>query len=241
MLTDVWPLFGLVLRTPRLELRVPSLEQLAGLAELADEGVHDPAAMPFLVPWTDLPPGPRGRSVMQHQWQSVGCADPAAVVARARGAGRRRAGRHPGASVAPSSRSPVRCTPAPGWAAGTTAAASAPRCGPPCCTWPSPASGPTGRSRPRGRQPASIGVSRKLGYAEDGVAVRDRARTAPDRPAVPDRPGDLGGPADRAGTDRGLGAVPGAARRGQPGCRRRHRLSRARSMTLSAASSRNSG
>jgi len=68
VLTDVWPLFGLVLRTPRLELRVPSLEQLAGLAELADEGVHDPAAMPFLVPWTDLPPGPRGRSVMQHQW-----------------------------------------------------------------------------------------------------------------------------------------------------------------------------
>ena len=69
MLTDVWPLFGLVLRTPRLELRLPSLEQLAALAELADEGVHDPAAMPFLVPWTDLPPGPRGRSVLQHQWR----------------------------------------------------------------------------------------------------------------------------------------------------------------------------
>ena len=69
MLTDVWPLFGLVLRTPRRELRVPSLEQLAGRAELADEGVHDPAAMPFLVPWTDLPPGPRGRSVLQHQWR----------------------------------------------------------------------------------------------------------------------------------------------------------------------------
>ena len=33
MLTDVWPLFGLVLRTPRLELRSPSLEQLAALAE----------------------------------------------------------------------------------------------------------------------------------------------------------------------------------------------------------------
>jgi RimJ/RimL family protein N-acetyltransferase len=68
VLTDVWPLFGLVLRTPRLELRIPSLEQLAALAELADEGVHDPAAMPFLVPWTDLPPGERGRSVLQYQW-----------------------------------------------------------------------------------------------------------------------------------------------------------------------------
>lgn len=63
MLTDVWPLFGLVLRTPRLELRSPSPEQLAALAELADDGVHDPATMPFLVPWTDLPPGQRGRSV----------------------------------------------------------------------------------------------------------------------------------------------------------------------------------
>jgi RimJ/RimL family protein N-acetyltransferase len=72
VLTDVWPLFGLVLRTPRLELRVPSLEQLAALAELADEGVHDPAAMPFLVPWTDLPPGPRGRSVVQYQWRQWG-------------------------------------------------------------------------------------------------------------------------------------------------------------------------
>jgi RimJ/RimL family protein N-acetyltransferase len=76
VLTDVWPLFGLVLRTPRLELRVPSLEQLAALAELADEGVHDPAAMPFLVPWTDLPPGPRGRSVVQHQWRQWGALTP---------------------------------------------------------------------------------------------------------------------------------------------------------------------
>jgi RimJ/RimL family protein N-acetyltransferase len=76
VLTDVWPLFGLVLRTPRLELRVPSLEQLAALAELADEGVHDPAAMPFLVPWTDLPPGPRGRSVVQYQWRQWGALTP---------------------------------------------------------------------------------------------------------------------------------------------------------------------
>jgi RimJ/RimL family protein N-acetyltransferase len=70
VLTDVWPLFGLVLRTPRLELRLPSPEQLAALAELAEEGVHDPAVMPFVTPWTDLPPGPRGRSVVQYQWRT---------------------------------------------------------------------------------------------------------------------------------------------------------------------------
>lgn len=68
MLTDVWPLFGLVLRTPRLELRLPSLEQLAALGELAGEGVHDPAVMPFQAPWTDAPPSERARSVLQYQW-----------------------------------------------------------------------------------------------------------------------------------------------------------------------------
>lgn len=66
----MWPLFGLVLRTPRLELRLPSLEQLAALAEMADGGIHDPAAMPFTTPWTDLPPGERGRSVLQWQWKT---------------------------------------------------------------------------------------------------------------------------------------------------------------------------
>jgi RimJ/RimL family protein N-acetyltransferase len=69
VLTDVWPLFGLVLRTPRLELRLPSLEQLAALGELADEGIHDPVVMPFVTPWTDQPPGERGRSVLQWQWK----------------------------------------------------------------------------------------------------------------------------------------------------------------------------
>lgn len=65
----MWPLFGLVLRTPRLELRLPSLEQLAALGELADEGIHDPAVMPFVMPWPDQPPGERGRSVLQWQWK----------------------------------------------------------------------------------------------------------------------------------------------------------------------------
>jgi RimJ/RimL family protein N-acetyltransferase len=76
VLTDVWPLFGLVLRTPRLELRLPSLEQLTALAELAEQGVHDPAVMPFQVPWTDLPPGPRGRAVLQYHWSRWGALTP---------------------------------------------------------------------------------------------------------------------------------------------------------------------
>lgn len=77
MLTDVWPLFGLVLRTPRLELRLPSLERLAELGELAAEGVHDPAQMPFFVAWTDQPPAHRARAVMQYQWSQWGRLTPA--------------------------------------------------------------------------------------------------------------------------------------------------------------------
>jgi RimJ/RimL family protein N-acetyltransferase len=68
VLVDVWPLFGLVLRTPRLELRLPSLERLAELADVAAEGVHDPEVMPFLVPWTDRPPAERSRSLLQWHW-----------------------------------------------------------------------------------------------------------------------------------------------------------------------------
>ncbi|MFC9664152.1 GNAT family N-acetyltransferase [Nocardia sp. NPDC127606] len=72
MLTDHWPLFGLRLSTPRLELRLPSDAELAALADLAAEGVHDPDRMPFAVPWTDLPPRERARSVVQHHWLQLG-------------------------------------------------------------------------------------------------------------------------------------------------------------------------
>jgi RimJ/RimL family protein N-acetyltransferase len=72
MLTDLLPQFGLVLRTPRLELRLPSPEQLVALGEVAAEGVHDPDAMPFLVPWTDASPAERARSVLQWHWRAWG-------------------------------------------------------------------------------------------------------------------------------------------------------------------------
>jgi RimJ/RimL family protein N-acetyltransferase len=50
---DLTPLYGLRLRTDRLELRWPTEEELVELAQVAETGVHDPAAMPFVVPWTD--------------------------------------------------------------------------------------------------------------------------------------------------------------------------------------------
>lgn len=63
-----WPLRGLVLRTPRLELRPDDDEGLAELAALAGRGVHPPETMPFLVPWTDRPAGELELGALQHHW-----------------------------------------------------------------------------------------------------------------------------------------------------------------------------
>lgn len=65
VLIDHWPLLGLRVRTDRLELRLPTEEELAELAEVAVEGVHEPGHQPFLRPWTDLPPAERAREVVQ--------------------------------------------------------------------------------------------------------------------------------------------------------------------------------
>ena len=52
---DISALFGLRLRTPRLELRLPTHDELAELREVAHAGVHPPEEMPFAVAWTDEP------------------------------------------------------------------------------------------------------------------------------------------------------------------------------------------
>ncbi|BCJ53416.1 putative succinyl-CoA transferase [Actinoplanes sp. NBRC 14428] len=72
MIADHWPLFGLRLRTPRLELRLPDLDDLARLGDVAAAGVHDPAVMPFVVTWTDTTPEERARNTIQWQWTQWG-------------------------------------------------------------------------------------------------------------------------------------------------------------------------
>ena len=68
MLHDHWPLFDLVVHTPRIEVRYPDDELLAELAELAARGIHDPAIMPFLQPWTRAEPPELERRALQHWW-----------------------------------------------------------------------------------------------------------------------------------------------------------------------------
>ncbi|GAA2577919.1 GNAT family protein [Winogradskya consettensis] len=69
MIAEHWPMFGLRLRTPRLELRQPDLADLAELASQAARGVHDPAIMPFAMPWTDAEPEERARATIKWHWQ----------------------------------------------------------------------------------------------------------------------------------------------------------------------------
>jgi len=47
------PLTRLRLRTPRLELRLPTRAEARRLFAVAEAGIHDPGVMPFEVPWTD--------------------------------------------------------------------------------------------------------------------------------------------------------------------------------------------
>lgn len=68
MLSDHWPLFDLRVRTPRLELRYPSDDDLAALATLTREQIHDPASMPFAVPWTRVPADERPANALRHWW-----------------------------------------------------------------------------------------------------------------------------------------------------------------------------
>jgi RimJ/RimL family protein N-acetyltransferase len=51
--TDVSPLAGLRLRTPRLELRLGSHDEVVELGRLAENGIHPPDEMPFVLAWTD--------------------------------------------------------------------------------------------------------------------------------------------------------------------------------------------
>ena len=68
MRTHHWPLFDLLVRTPRLELRYPDDELAAAVAELTTEPIHDPATMPFSIPWTDGPAEYRARGALQFWW-----------------------------------------------------------------------------------------------------------------------------------------------------------------------------
>jgi len=68
MADDLWPFFDLRVRTPSVELRYPTDDDLHVIAALAAEGIHDPDTMPFFVPWTRAEPLDLQRGVLQFMW-----------------------------------------------------------------------------------------------------------------------------------------------------------------------------
>jgi RimJ/RimL family protein N-acetyltransferase len=64
-----WPLFDLVVRTPRLEIRLPHEEEFGAILAVIDAGIHDPATMPFTTPFTDRPRRERARESAQWWWR----------------------------------------------------------------------------------------------------------------------------------------------------------------------------
>jgi len=47
------PLFALRIRTPWIELRLPTRDELVTFARVAQAGIHPPETRPFWVAWTD--------------------------------------------------------------------------------------------------------------------------------------------------------------------------------------------
>ncbi len=68
MVNPHWPLFDLRVRTPRLEIRLPTDEDQVQLIDVIDRGIHDPATMPFLNPFTDTPAPLRNRESLRWWW-----------------------------------------------------------------------------------------------------------------------------------------------------------------------------
>ena len=67
-----WPLFDLRLRTPRLELRLPTDDDLLALAKVARGGIHDATVTPFPVAWDELPSPAFERNFPTHWWVARG-------------------------------------------------------------------------------------------------------------------------------------------------------------------------
>lgn len=68
MAHPLWPLFDLVIRSQRLELRLPTDDELVELAALARAGIHPPDEMPFAVPWSTEPSPAFERGFVAHHW-----------------------------------------------------------------------------------------------------------------------------------------------------------------------------
>ena len=75
-LADLWPVLGLSVRLGPIELRGLNDDDLLLLGDLAERGIHEPDAMPFYVPWSIAPAGELRRNVAAYHWGVRASFDP---------------------------------------------------------------------------------------------------------------------------------------------------------------------
>lgn len=67
-IVDVYPVLGLRITAGPLELRGISDDDVAALADIARRGVHPPEQMPFSTPWTDAPAAELPLRFARYHW-----------------------------------------------------------------------------------------------------------------------------------------------------------------------------
>lgn len=68
-LADLLPMLGLRISAGPLDLRGITDDDLVGLCDLAARGIHPPGEMPFYVPWTDVPADELVRNTAAYHWR----------------------------------------------------------------------------------------------------------------------------------------------------------------------------
>jgi len=69
-IADIFPILGLRITAGPLELRGISDEDIAALADLAGRGIHPPDQMPFSTPWTDAPAAELPLRFARYHWST---------------------------------------------------------------------------------------------------------------------------------------------------------------------------
>ncbi len=179
--SDLWPPFGLVIRAGDLRLTPVADDDLPGLVELVLAGIHDPDWMPFDAPWTLAPPAELPRRYAQHYWEVRAAFRPEDFTLDFAVRQRRANWWASRASPRVTSRCSEPPRPGPGWVRRSRDAGSAPGCGKPSAPSCSTCSARPRSPRPRSSTtPASLAVSRKVGYRSDGTVRKNRQGTPVD-------------------------------------------------------------
>lgn len=68
-LEEIWPPYAVTISTGDLSMRVVRDDDLPELVDLTLSGIHDPDRMPFYFPWTDADPAELPANFVRHHWR----------------------------------------------------------------------------------------------------------------------------------------------------------------------------